>query len=132
MKVGCLGDIVFQVSDDVIKTFQKFEHSGSARLSTHNLQGRRGVVEYTGADPETVSLSFRLSKYLGVDPYFDLHRVENYCREGVALRLMIGTYQVGDRWLIKSFKYTGERFDGRGDLIDASVSVSLLGYDRRL
>lgn len=130
MKVGALGDIVFEVSDERIKTFTKYERSGSARLQTHNVLGQTGLVEYSGADPETVSLTFFLSRRLGVDPQFDLNRVMGYCRSGRLLYLHLGTFLIGDKWVIKSYKITGERYDRHGDLTDATVTVALTEYRR--
>ena len=131
MKVGALGNVVFEVSDRVVKTFQKYERGGSARLQTHARQGREALVEYTGADPENVAMTFFLSRRLGVDPQFDMNRVANSCRDGNLLTLMIGTMKIGDQWLIKNYKFTGERYDGHGDLTDVTVNVQLVGYGRR-
>ena len=66
--VGCLGDIVFTVSDRTIKTIDNVTWSGSARYATHQRHGTHALTEFTGLDPDKMSFDIVLSAYLGVDP----------------------------------------------------------------
>lgn len=129
MIIGTLGDIVFEVSDGVIRTLQKMERSGSARISTHQLHGGRAVTEFTGTDPENVALTFRLADYLGVHPTDDMARIRRHVYKGTALRLVLGRMKYGERWLIKSYKFTTEHTDADGNPTDVSVSLTLTAYD---
>ena len=50
--VGCLGDIVFTVSDRTIETINNVTWSGSARYATHQRHGTHALTEFTGLDPD--------------------------------------------------------------------------------
>lgn len=128
-QVGCLGDIVFQVSSDVIKTFDKMQWSGSARYSEHKRHMTDALTEFTGIDPDTISFEMVLSAFLGVEPMTDIAKLWNYERTGKAVPLVIGEKGYGKyKWTIASHKIKMQTFDKSGNLVSATVSVELLEY----
>ena len=129
MQIGYLGEVVFEVSEKTVKTFKEFEWGGSARIQTHNRHLDNALQEFVGIDPDTFSFSFTLSKYLGVDPMTDIAKIFTYERTGMPVPLVIGKRPYGKyKWLVKSHKAKGKRFDGEGNLVSADVSVSLTEY----
>ena len=86
--VGCLGDIVFTVSDRTIKTIDNVTWSGSARYATHQRHGTHALTEFTGLDPDKMSFDIVLSAYLGVDPITEVVKLWNYERGGIAVPLV--------------------------------------------
>ncbi len=129
MQVGVLGDIVFQVSSNVIKTIDNLQWSGSARYSEHNRHLTNTLTEFTGIDPDTMSFDMELSAYLGVDPMAELTKIWTYERSGKPLSLVVGERAYGKyKWTIKSHKIKMRTYDKRGNVTGASVSVDLLEY----
>lgn len=129
MQVGVLGDIVFQVSSDMVKTFEKMQWSGSARYSQHNRHLTNALTEFTGIDPDTMSFDMELSEYLGVDVMPELVKIWVAERNGKPLSLVIGERPYGKyKWTIKSHKIKLKTYDRRGNMTGASVSVDLLEY----
>ena len=129
MQVGVLGDIVFQVSSNVIKTIDNLQWSGSARYSEHNRHLTNTLTEFTGIDPDTMSFDMELSAYLGVDPMAELVKIWTYERSGKPLSLVVGERAYGKyKWTIKSHKIKMRTYDKRGNVTGASVSVDLLEY----
>lgn len=129
MKIGCLGDIVFEVSDAVIKTISSATWSGSASIHTHQRHLTNSLQEFVGIDPDEFTFSMTLSKYLGVEPLKDIETIFEYERGGVAVPLFVGTKAYGkDRWLIKSHTVKMESYDGQGNLTVATVDVVLTEY----
>ena len=90
MQVGCLGNIVFQVSDAVVETISSAVWSGSASYSVHQRHGGNALTEFVGMDPDKFSFDLKLSSNLGVNPMTDVRRLWTYMREHAALRLVIG------------------------------------------
>ncbi|MEN6437012.1 MAG: phage tail protein, partial [Syntrophobacter sp.] len=122
MQVGCLGDIVFQVSSDTVETFDKIEWSGSARYSEHQRHLTNALTEFTGLDPDTISFEIVLSVYLGVEPMAELVKLWTYERSGKALPLVIGERPYGKyRWTIKRHKIKMQTHDKHGNLTGATV-----------
>ncbi len=129
MQIGCLGDIVFMVSSEIVKTIDSVQWSGSARYAEHQRHLTNALTEFTGLDPDTISFEMMLSAYLGVDPYPELVKLWQYERSGKALPLVIGEKSYGKyRWTVKNHKIKMQNFDKNGNLTSATVSVSLLEY----
>lgn len=132
MQIGCLGDIAFKVSADMVRTISNVTWSGSANYNTHARHLTDSLTEFTGIAPDEMTFDIVLSAFLGVDPMTDLVKIWEYERKGQALSLVIGSKAYGKyRWVIKSHKITMQTFSGSGDLMAATVSISLLEYSKR-
>lgn len=132
MQIGCLGDIAFKVSSDMVRTISNVTWSGSANYNTHARHLTDALTEFTGLAPDEMSFDIVLSAFLGVDPMTDLVKIWEYERKGQALPLVIGSKAYGKyRWVIKSHKVKMEHFDGNGNVLSATVSISLLEYIKR-
>ena len=129
MVVGCLGDIVFQVSEKTIETIDNVVWSGSARYSTHQRHGMNALTEFTGVDPDKISFTMLLSVELGADIIPELVKLWDMERGGKAVPLVIGEKAYGKyRWTVlrHSAKYT--RHDKLGNPTEAEASVELQEY----
>ena len=58
--VGCLGDIVFTVSDKTVRTLDQLEVSGSARYARASTAHVRPLTEFTGVDPDKITFEMTL------------------------------------------------------------------------
>lgn len=131
MKIGCLGDIAFEVSEQMAHTIENASWSGSVNLTEHKRHLNDALVEYTGRSADTFSFDIKLSAWLGINPMETLNKIWKYEREAIALPLIIGEKGYGKyRWLIKSHKVKMEQYDVNGDLLSCKVSVSLIEYTR--
>ena len=131
MYVGCLGDIVFQVSSERIETFNNMVWSGSARYAEHQRHLSDALSEYTGNDPETITIDIELSEYLGVKPMPEITKIVGYERTGQVVLLIIGSKPYGKyKWTVKSHKIKAKTHDKQGHLTSATVSVELLEYTK--
>ena len=132
MQIGCLGDIAFQVSADMVRTVSNMTWSGSSNYNAHSRHLTDALTEFTGLAPDEMTFDIVLSAYLGVNPMTDINKIWEYERKGQALPLVIGSKAYGKyRWVIKSHKIKMETFSGSGDLMSATVSISLLEYIKR-
>lgn len=129
MVLGALGSIVFQVSDDTVKTLNNMNWGGSARYATHQRHGYHAMTEYTGMGADTISFDMILSAYLGVNPQQVIAQLFTYERNGVALPLVLGSKGYGKfRWVITKHSMKSQYFDGNGDLTHCKVTVNLQEY----
>lgn len=131
MKIGCLGDVVFEVSASVIQTIDSFVWSGSANIQTHQRHLDNSLQEFVGIDPDAITFTMTLAKYLGADPLAEIVRVFEYERNGIAVPLTIGNKAYGKyMWLVKSHKTKIEHYDGGGNCISAKLDVTLTEYTK--
>lgn len=133
MTVGCLGDVEFSVSSDLVKTFENMKWGGAAKITSHERHMNGALSEFTGSDAEKVSFDFVLSEYMGVkNVQQEIDKLRLYMENGRVLPLVIGTKSYGRyRWLISSLDSGKCTFDGRGKLMATTVSVSLIEYLKR-
>lgn len=129
MQVGCLGNVVFEVSDSVVKTIDSVVWSGSASYAVHQRHGGNAMTEYVGMDPDKIAFNIQLSSALGVDPMSCATTLWTYMREHAALRFVIGSKGYGRyRWNIVSLRNGIEHTDMEGNVTYMSVSVELQEY----
>lgn len=131
MVVGCLGDIVFQVSEETTETLRDVEWSGEARYAVHKRHMQNALTEFTGIEPDRISFSMQLTPMLGVDVTKELAKIFTYERSGEALPLVIGDKTYGKyRWNIVRHSARYEESDVRGNPLLASVNLELQEYLR--
>lgn len=131
MIVGCLGNMIFQVSDRTVRTLDNMQWSGSARYATHQRHATHSLTEFVGLDPDKISFDIYLSAYLGVSPMSEMTKLWAYERNGVPVPLTLGNHGYGKfRWNIISHKIKMQTYDGRGNVTSATVSVTLQEYLR--
>ena len=132
MVVGCLGEIVFQVSDEIVKTINNMQWSGSVRFATHQRHLQNALTEFTGVDPDKMSFDIDLVEELGTDPMVEMVKLLEYERAGEAVPLVIGEKAYGKyRWTILSHKMKAKAHDYKGSVSCVTVSVELQEYLER-
>ena len=132
MKVGSLGDIVFEVRDDKIITPRNVKWTDTANFAEHSRHCSTTLVEYVGDKPDTITLLLKLSDYLGVKTMEQLKKLKAYKRSGKTLRIILGKKPYGRwKWVITKISVSMEYSDKRGNLTQADVQISLKEYIKR-
>lgn len=129
MVIGCLGDIVFRVSEETVYTLDNMTWSGSARYAVHERHLNHALTEFTGLDPDQISFDIMLCSELGADPITEVVKLWDIERSGQAVPLTIGTKAYGKyRWNIVKHEMKPKAHRTNGDVHTATVSVSLQEY----
>lgn len=129
--IGCLGDIPFLVSEDIVRTLDNMTWSGSVRYAAHERHGTNALTEFTGIDPDKITFDITLSTDLGTDPNDEVVKIWNYERSGQAVPLTVGEKCYGKyRWNITKHDMKMQAFFRNGNVHTATVSVSLQEYLR--
>lgn len=133
MQVGCLGPIVFHVTDETIKTISNgAKWGGSVQVTHHKRHLTDALTEVTGRDADTMDLQIVLSAFRGVNPLKVLDQIWEAERNFVTLPLVLGEKSYGKwRWVIKSHTCSMEHFDAAGNLLACTVSIKLVEYQRK-
>ena len=130
--IGTLGDIVFSTSKNQIKTFDGMKWDTSAPYATHNRHLQDVLLEFTGTDADKISFSMFFSVFLGVEPMDEITKLLTAERDGTVMRLILGNKAYGkNKWVITSASIDLQRYDNKGNLLEASVNVSLTAYAGR-
>lgn len=130
--IASLGDIVFEVNDDHVRTFSGMTYTTGARYATHNRIGDKPLLEFTGQDIETLSITIKLSAFNGLNPRKEMRKINDTLRDGTPLRLVIGKTQFGRyRWVITKAANKLEHIDNKGNILSITVTLSLSSYFKR-
>lgn len=130
--IGTLGEIVFSVSRNQVKTFDGLKWESSAKYATHDRHLKDVLLEYTGTDADSISFTMLFSASLGVNPMEEIIKLLDAERTGKVMRLVIGSKAYGkNKWVITKTSKDLEKFDNQGNLLVAKVSISLKAYAER-
>jgi phage protein U len=133
MKIGAFGDIVFEVSDSVIRTFKEFQKTTPARWAVHNILGHDPVAEFVGPGQKEISLPVTLNAlFLGGKTIEDeVAAIEKMSDEGSVGTLVIGEQVIG-KFYLDNINETVSRFGGKGEFTHAEITLSLKQYAERM
>lgn len=128
MRVGSLGDIVFEASADGgrVVTPQTFSRERKARYEEHKVIGAEPRLEFLAPELATVSLSIHLRVDMGVNPMDEADRIELLCREGKAHRLIISGSNFG-LYVVESMSQRIVHASGR-EVLSVDLSLNLKEY----
>ena len=100
--IGYLGDVVFEVSQQQVKTFGDLRRNASARLASHDLISRKPLLEFTGPALESLSFSMTLSSFLGIEPIEEVQTLRGMRDQGLTIPFILdGTPQSEGLWLLE-------------------------------
>lgn len=128
MKTGMLGDVTFEVTDKTFRTISNLSRSNKANYSTHNLVATKGILEFTGVDPETISFDVLFSAWLGENPETWRRKLNRMLEQGKAVTFVLGTSPIGTQWVIESLSFNTELFYKDGTPAEYKASISLKEY----
>lgn len=130
--IGNWGDITFSVSRQEVKTFDGLKWDSAVKYSTHERHLKEPLLEFTGQDVETMTFTMFFSAFLGVNPISEVAKLLQAMRRGEVHRLVIGPKAYGtNKWVITKLSNSLSRYDNRGNLLVASVSVTMQSYSSR-
>ena len=129
-QIGNLGKlIVFEVSSDTVRTFQKMTQTVSGRWAVHNPIQSRPKPEFLGPGQRAVSLPIFLSVNHGVRPRTTLEKIEKAVEKGEVYPFVVGGKKVGNnQWVITSISETWDEVILDGRLVSAHVTLNLAEY----
>lgn len=130
MAIGSLGkNIIFEVSDKTVLTFQNMTREVSSRWAEHDVPGVKPKPEYLGPGNQTVTLPITLSAALGVRPRAVLDAVADMVERGAAEFLVLGTAPVGKNpFRLTASSETWDKVYNGGQLAKATMTITLEEY----
>lgn len=130
--LGALGDVVFISSfraPTKVRTFQDFQRDSSARWGNNDIHLQKPRSQFLGPGLDTITFNMILDASLGMNPRKEMEKLLEYSRSGKVLLLQIGGKALGrGKWKIMNLSQSWERIDGKGNLLKASLSVTLEEY----
>jgi hypothetical protein len=130
--VGSLGDVVFEVSSEKVKTFQDLKFQHAMKYAQHDIHGGVGLLELTGRAPSTASLKITLDSALGVDPLKELAMLFGMMILGKVVDLILDgaprSMLPGSHWIIENISESLKVVNNEGKTIAIEVDLQLKEY----
>ena len=128
--IGSFGNhIIFETNDKKILTFDSFNQSISSRWTAHERIGLKPKQEFLGPSLRSITFNIVLNAMHGIKPRETMEKIEKIIEEGIVDILVIGTKQVGqNKWAIKDMSETWDTVMNKGELLQATLSLSLEEY----
>jgi len=127
--IGSFGDIVFTASASKVETFNNYQRNTKARIASHDIIGKKPVLEFLGPSGEEISFNMKFNILLGVNPTVETDKLRKMCQEGKANMLILNNKAVGENyWVIDSVSEAATAFNQNAVVVSSSVDVTLKEY----
>ena len=133
MIVGFLGGTPFLVSRQYVYTFDDYQRGSNGRYASHDILGKKPLLEFLGPDAENISFKIKLRSDHGLSPRVELDKLRKYRDTGKVLTLVLGGRVVGqNRWVIESIGESVNFWSKTGQILSCDVSISLKEYRKQV
>ena len=127
MVIGTWGDIVFEVSAGVVRTFEELVHTAKGRWAIHEVANGKPRAEFLGPGLNEITLNIKLSRtLLGSDPRAEYEKIGTAILQGRHAPFILGPKVIGNgEWFAEenesTFKYIG--VDGVAEMIEMNLTM---------
>ena len=130
MQIGSFGDVIFEVSSDLILTPERLSRESKARFAEHKVIGRTPILEFLGREIEEIKFTAKFARELGItDLLQEVHKLREKCWNGTAEFFILNNHLYTEhKMVIESLGEEVRRFDGRGAHILTEIDVTLKEY----
>ena len=124
--IGAYGDIVFEVSEYWIQTFDRLRQTKRGRYSTLNVANHEQLLQYDGRELQTLSFTVRLHHRF-CDPQDQLRQLIKMVDWHMAYPLIIGGWPIGE-FVLEEVGSDWKRVADNGVLMYAEGDLYLREY----
>ena len=129
MLVGIFGMLPFTCSAGFVQTFSRFSRTLSEKWAKHQVIGGKPVLEWTGSESASITLSVRLDASLGLPPSAGMLMLKAMLESHDAYSLVIGTDYFG-KFVLEGIEEDRRHFMGAGICLVDEVSLKLTEHSR--
>lgn len=126
MKIGALGDIVFEVSEEYTNSITEIKRQSSWKYAEHEIIKGKSRLQKLGRQLDTVTFTGRFVDYF-CNPLSELKRLKAEAEKKDPLVLVLGDEVFGD-FVIESISETWHETDGAGNPRLVEFEVQLKEY----
>jgi len=128
-QIGTIGDVVFEVSDETVRTFDEYVQTTAGRWHIHEPIHASPRPEFLGPAQGEIEFTVRLTDELGVDPREEKEKIEAIVREGSHAPFMLALKPVSDGdWYIESCETTYIWVDNKGKVSCSEMVITVKEY----
>lgn len=127
--IGSFGEIVFEVSDKKIQTYDEFQRTNEPRWQEHAILGQKPVLEFEGPGIDPITFTVLLRAELGINPEEQMVKLRKFARWGQKALFIRGNKPISTNyWVIKKLSETHKNIDNQGNVMTIEAQLELLEY----
>lgn len=113
----------------MVKTLTDIGMDKDISYATHKVHLQKGLLEFTGSEPDSISFTIELSAFLGVNPSATIDQLDEMAEAGEVVSFVLGTRVYGaGSWVIVSISKAFDLVYKDGELFKANVKLKLKEY----
>lgn len=129
MFIGTFGNVIFETSNDLVRTFKDMTRDTNVRLASHDIIGKKPVIEWIGPGTDTIKFSMQFNSILGVEPKDEEKKLRDMAQTGKVAHIIVGGEPISDyKFIIESINSSGRIYDRDGNLIKSMVDITVKEY----
>lgn len=129
MFIGTFGTIIFLTTTDLVRTFKNMTRDTNVRLASHDIIGKKPVIEWIGPGTDTIKFSMQFNSILGVDPKDEEKELREMAQTGKVAHIIVNGKPISDyKFIIESISSSERCFDSFGKLIKSTVDITVKEY----
>lgn len=128
MFIGTFGNVVFETSNDLVRTFKDMTRDTNVRLASHDIIGKKPVIEWIGPGTDTIKFSMQFNSILGVEPKDEEKKLRDMAQTGKVAHIIVGEPISDYKFIIESISSSGRIYDRDGNLIKSMVDITVKEY----
>lgn len=88
--------MVFETSAELIRPFDDYGRKTTARIATHEIIGKKPILEFLGPGIDDLSFTIKLNAFYGVNPKQEAQRLRTICQTGKYINFVINGSPVSE------------------------------------
>lgn len=126
-QLGSYGDVIFEVSSDLVRTFEAFRRETSASYAVHETVSGKPSLEFTGKNLDRIEMTMKFNAQCGVNPEEEDQRLRDLAHKGEAHPVILGDKVYGN-FVIENVDGDSQYFI-KGGFRVIEVNIRLIEYD---
>lgn len=123
--LGKLGDLKFEASQDVIRTFSQLSYKREKKIYAHEILGGTYALEDLGEKQQAIEFEVIVAIARGLNAEKELSKIQAMFQNGKKYALTVGKTFFG-YYLIEKFSYEATQIDNKGSILAAKINLGLL------
>jgi phage protein U len=129
--IGSWGDLIFEVSGDIAKTFQELTEKSSGRWVEHETVNTAPLSEFLGPGLDELEITIVFTTMLGADPQESYEALRSAVRNGEYYPFILGGFPLsGNFWRINEVSGSSTAFGPRdGKILWMECGITVKEYN---
>jgi phage protein U len=128
--IAFLDDIIFEVSNLFVNTFESVNRTGKAKYAVHEIIGNKPRLEYAGIELDELTYEMNLCRQLWgfIDPMWQVKKVRDYMKNKQVLTFSVGDTVYG-QYIIENITDKASHIDNHGNIYRIVLTVTMREYN---